>query len=280
MSSQSLQKMMNYIVKGLLRGSIRLQGSSLTRYHQIFVPLLLVISPYLTSGAPTSASVSLSGDDALSTYYCSDSLTWSGPSFFPKNCATAVAMFLVEKHSVHEDMPFEFLAFDDHARSRYPSQRTPQKFSYGKLPVYIRQIYGRETANYILSMYLQEMADLGQPLTDTCTMAIVMLAAFYPGELPGVSPSRVFGLTDVASYDDAWNAVRQVMDNCISKYFATNQTIADSGGGMNFRSQTGWSAFGTLHLVRTNGKSVTDMGNAVQEAKVRSGSFYGTQVRI
>lgn len=270
---------MNYIVKGLLRRSIRLQDSSVVRYHQIFVPLLLVISPYLTSGAPTSASVSLSGDDALSTYYCSDSPTWSGPSFFPKNCATAVARFLVEKLSVHEDMPFEFLAFDDHARSRYPSQRTPQKFSFGKLPVYLRQTYDCETANCI-SIYLQEIADLGQPLTDTCTMAIVMLAAFYPEELPGVSPSRVFSLMDVASYDDAWNAVRQVMNNCISKFLATNKTITESGEEMNFRSQTGWSAFGTLHLVRTIGESVADTGDAVQEAKARLGSFYGTQVRI
>lgn len=271
---------MNFIVKGLLRRSIRLQGSSVTRYHQVFVLLVLLISPYLTSGAPTSASVSLLGDDALSSYYCSDSPTWSGPSFFPKNCATAVARFLVEKRSVHEDMPFEFLAFDDHAQSRYPSQRTPLKFSYGKLPVYLHQTCHREIANCILSMYLQEIADLGQPSTDTCTMAIVMLAAFYPEELPGVPPSRVFSLMDVASYDDAWNAVRQVMNNCISKYFATNNTITESGGGMNFRSQTGWSAFGTLHLVRTIGESDADTGNAVQEAKARLGSFYGTQVRI
>lgn len=128
-------------------------------------------------------------------------------------------------------------------------------------------------------MYLQEITELGKPLTDTCTMAIVMLAAFSPEELPGVSPSRVFGLMDVASYNDAWNAVRQVMDNCISKFFATNKTVRESGGGMNFRSQTGWSAFGTLHLVRTIAESVADTGNAVQEAKARLESFYGTQVR-
>ena len=84
-------------------------------------------------------------------------------------------------------------------------------------------------------------------------MAIVMLAAFYPEELPDVSPSRVFGLMDVASYNDAWNAVKQVMNNCISKYLATNETIKESGGGLNFRSQTGWSAFGTLDLLNTFG---------------------------
>lgn len=92
------------------------------------------------------------------------------------------------------------------------------------------------------------MADLDLALTETCTMAIVMLATFHPEELPGVPPSRVFSLEDVASYHDAWDAVKQVKDNCISKYFATNETIEEDGEGVNFRSQTGWSAIGTPHL--------------------------------
>ena len=75
-------------------------------------------------------------------------------------------------------------------------------------------------------------------------MAIVMLAAFHPEELPGVPSHRLFGLMDVASYQDVWNAVKQVKDNCISVYLAVNGTKSESGGGMNFRSQTGWSAIG------------------------------------
>ena len=86
-------------------------------------------------------------------------------------------------------------------------------------------------------------------------MAIIMLAAFHPEELPGVAPSRLFTLIDVASYTDAWNAVRQVMDNCISRYLATNETMQGSGGGTNFRSQTGWSAIGRLHRLKIFGES-------------------------
>lgn len=80
-------------------------------------------------------------------------------------------------------------------------------------------------------------------------MAIVMLATFSPEELPGVPPSQEFTLTDIALYNDAWSAVKQVLDKCISKFLAANETIMQKNqGGMNFRSGTGWSAFGTLFL--------------------------------
>lgn len=86
-------------------------------------------------------------------------------------------------------------------------------------------------------------------------MAIVMLATFHPEELPGVPPSRLFGLMDVASYSDAWREVKQVMDNCISKYLASSETMQEAGGGLNFRSGTGWSAFGMPHLLEIFGES-------------------------
>lgn len=180
--------------------------------------LLPVISAYLVSGSPTSASTLLPVDDTFSAYHCTDSQTWSGPSFFPRDCATALARFCVSELQVHEDVVFEFLAVGGRAQSGYASQETPRKYTYG-----------------------------------TCTMAIAMLVAFFPEELPGVSPSRVFGLMDVATYNDVWNAVRRVMDNCISKYLATNETVLESEGGLNFRSQTGWSALGMLHLLKTFG---------------------------
>ena len=127
---------------------------------------------------------------------------------------------------------------------------------------------------------VREMADLRCSLTGTCTMAIVMLAAFLPEDLPGVPPSRVFSLMDVASYNDVWNAVKQVMNNCISKYLAINETIPEIKGGVKFTSQTGWSAFGTLHLLKTFGESIADRGDAVQGAKVISVSSSGTRVQL
>ena len=110
-------------------------------------------------------------------------------------------------------------------------------------------------------------------------MAIVMLVAFFPEDLPGVPSSRVFSLTDVASYNDVWDAVKQVMNNCISKYLTINETIPESKGGVSFRSQTGWSAFGTLHLLETFGEPIADRVDAVQGAKVISASSSGIHVQ-
>lgn len=78
------------------------------------------------------APISLPADDALSTYYCIDSPVWSGPSFLPKNCATAMSQFFVQEMLVHGDVVFEFFAVGARPRSRYPSQHTPQKFTYGE----------------------------------------------------------------------------------------------------------------------------------------------------
>lgn len=247
-------------------------------YHFRLFSLLLVISAYLVSGSPTSAFVLSPVDDFLSTYYCSDSSTWSGPYFFPRDCATALARFLVNERSVHEDVVFEFLAVGGRAQSRYASQETPRKYTYGEFTVHVLRTYGQGTPKWIPCNQAREMAHLRFSLTGTCTMAIVMLAAFFPEELPGVPPSRVFSLTDLASYNDVWNAVRQVMDNCISKYLAINTTIPESKGGANFRSQTGWSACGTLHL-KPFGESIADRADAVQGEKVISASFYGTQIQ-
>ena len=248
-------------------------------YHSSLLSLLLVISAYLVSGWPTSTSIVSPVDDALSTYYCSDSPTWSGPSFFPRDCATALAQFAVNEQLVHEDVVFEFLAVGGRAQSRYASQETPRKYRYRKFAVHVPQTYGQETPKCIPCNQVREMADLKCSLTGTCTMAIVMLVAFFPEDLPGVEPSRVFSLMDIASYNDVWNAVKQVMNNCISKYLGINETIAERKEGLTFTSQTGWSAFGTLHPLKTFGESIADRADAVQGAKVISASFYGTQVQ-
>ena len=106
------------------------------------------------------------------------------------------------------------------------------------------------------------VADLEHLPVGTCTMAIVMLSAFQPGELPGVPPSRAFSPMDVASYNDVWNAVRQVMDNCISEYLAIDKTTPKIRGAINFRSQTGWGAFGTLRLSKLPSQFVADVGTS------------------
>ena len=39
-------------------------------------------------------------------------------------------------------------------------------------------------------------------VTESCTIAIVNLGAFRPGEVPNLDPNRRFPRTDVGSYDD------------------------------------------------------------------------------
>ena len=136
-SSLPLPQMLDCVVKSLMRvvrGSLRLLGSSsfaiMTKSYQN-VLLLLLMSPYLINGAPTTAPISLPANDALSTYYCNDSPAWSGPSFFPKDCATALSRFYVQEILAHENEVFEFLAIGAHPPSRYPSQHTPRKYTYG-----------------------------------------------------------------------------------------------------------------------------------------------------
>ena len=86
----------------------------------------------LISGAP-GASISLPIDNPCSTCYCNDSPTWSGPSFFPKNCATAVSQFFVQEINEHGDAVFEFLAVGGRAQSRYPPQLLPKKYTYREI---------------------------------------------------------------------------------------------------------------------------------------------------
>lgn len=119
-------------VTGRIRQLIHLPGTLMTQYHRFFLSLLLVISPYLISGAPTSASISLLKDDALSTYHCTDYPAWNGPSFNPRDCVTAISQFYLEVFE-HRDMLFEFRVIGGRAQSRYPSQRTPQRYTYGEL---------------------------------------------------------------------------------------------------------------------------------------------------
>ena len=227
------------------------------KYHNILLVILLAISEYLITGAPTTSHITLPADDTLSTVICNDSPAWSGPSFNPRDCATAISKFFAQELLVHEDAILEFQCVGAHAQSRYPPQMTPQKFTYGEL-LYMNL---PEMAKCILSIELQETANSERSLVGTCTMAIVMLASFFPEELPGIPGSRVFSLVDVASYKDVWNAVKRVMDNCISKYLAFNETMQDGGGGLDFRSATGWSAVGKLHLSQTSRESVVDVRN-------------------
>ncbi len=99
-------------------------------YHMLF--LLLTISPRPSNGAPNIPPISTRADDALSTYSCNTSPDWAGPYFFPKDCATAISQFFAQEVLMHGNKAFEFLAVGAHPRTRYPSQNTPRKYTYGE----------------------------------------------------------------------------------------------------------------------------------------------------
>lgn len=76
-------------------------------------------------------------------------------------------------------------------------------------------------------------------------MAIVMLASFYPGELPRIPDHQPYPVQDIGSYEEAWTAAKYVSENCISPYFLKKKGKKDHGlGELNFTSDTGFSEFG------------------------------------
>lgn len=76
-------------------------------------------------------------------------------------------------------------------------------------------------------------------------MAIVSLSTFFPYEIPGISPLRVYPTSDVATYEDVWRAVKNIANNCISPFFAANSNISRIHN-LKFVSDTGWDSVGEL----------------------------------
>lgn len=106
--------------------------ATMMKNPHILLLFLQVISFHLISAAPTTTSISLPVDEALSAYHCNDSPDWSGSSFYPKDCKTAISQFFLQEVLVHGDVVFEFEAVGARAQTRYPLQKTPQKFTYSK----------------------------------------------------------------------------------------------------------------------------------------------------
>lgn len=135
MSSRNPNRVVQSLMFQPIRWLPRRKGSSspfaiMMSYRHML--LVLAISASLSKCAPNLQPVSWPADDAPSTYYCNDSPAWSGPSFDPKDCVTAMSQFFLGELLVHGDVLFEFLAVGAQPQSRYPSQNTPQKFAYGE----------------------------------------------------------------------------------------------------------------------------------------------------
>ena len=92
--------------------------------------------------------------------------------------------------------------------------------------------------------------------TGSCVLAIVMLAALSPGELPGVPVAR-YRDTDIASFHGLWEGAKTVQAECVdvdgvggsdSRMVGkvSNTTIAMREGGV----EAGWIAEGELALPR------------------------------
>ena len=123
--------MVKSLILQLFRLRCLLSFATMTRWHCILISLF--ISPYIIHGVPTTAPLSLPTDNTLPPYTCNDSPAWSGKSFNPRDCATAMSKFFAYKLLVHEDAAFEFLAVGAQPRSGYPLQSTPLRYTYGEL---------------------------------------------------------------------------------------------------------------------------------------------------
>ena len=78
----------------------------------------------------------------------------------------------------------------------------------------------------------------------TCTMTIASLSNFFPYELPEISPLRVYPTSDIATYEDIWQAVKNVANNCISPFFAAGAAQSLESSSLQFVSDTGFGVTG------------------------------------
>lgn len=176
----------------------------MVRGFWVFLTAILQFPIHLAASFPfANAAVNATNEGEP---ICINSDLWSTRTFRPRDCVSAIQLF-TNDISRPGGAIFEFLAAGAAPTTSLPTQQTPRKYKF-----------------------------------KSCTMGIVLLGFFEPGELPGVPPGTLFPRTDMASYQDLWKAVERVRTRCLSK-FATNQFLKSRDN--NFVNPTGWNDVGT-----------------------------------
>lgn len=161
---------------------------------------------------------------SLSEYQCRSSPAWDSRTFMPTDCQIAISYFFADEIIHWGDTTFEFITTGAHPAHHLPSQYLPRKYTFGKWSSFCH------------------LTCTQSHISDSCTMAIASLSTFETEELPGVPEWRLFPKSDVSSYGKMFTAVRDIADNCLSKYLAADGSPKP---GLQFVSQTGWEAVGT-----------------------------------
>ena len=151
--------------------------------------VFLLFSTSHVEATPTHKPANFS---ASNPSICVTSPEWSTPNLTPKDCIAAAMRFNVRDLAQHEGQSFEFVPYGRKPRSGLAIQRTPKRYTYSKLSMsYSRNLEkGRERRL------------IGARRVDSCTMAVVNLAAFSPEDIPGMRPEKLFPLTDIGKYED------------------------------------------------------------------------------
>lgn len=167
--------------------------------------LFLLLCPLFALHIPYNVSTGTATTTAAGPICIDSSLypQWATSRLLPKDCFAAVVVAFYGHEMQHGHQIFEFVAPRASSRTRYLFQRTPRKYIYG-----------------------------------SCVMAIAMLSTFEPGQVPGLGIDLQRSRTDVATYEDIWNAVKGVLDTCIEKYCEA------CPHGFNFLSTVGWNYAG------------------------------------
>ena len=179
--------------------------------------ILLAILMYMStsqaasSSLPIAPSISLIPQNgSLSAVNCINSNLWCPRYVNTMDCRKAMTAFYIRKVSdlLLSHLTYEFLAQNAHPSTRYPIQNTPERYVWR-----------------------------------TCTMALALVADVT--ELS--SRSRHVAATDLATYREVWNAISDVLNQCLRSSYTTIGTNGSAlkeevGPQVGFRCEMGWNS--------------------------------------
>ena len=142
--------------------------------------------------------LSQAGDDV----FCADSPEWEYQGDQESDCIEAIAKLHDYEVKRHGDHHYEFVADGSSPHISLAIAKTPRKYMHGEC-----------SSSFPVCFF----SKLIICCKDTCTVAIVVLNFFEPGELPGIKPQDwgTKATSDLASYKDIWRAAKRVELDCV-----------------------------------------------------------------
>lgn len=164
----------------------------------LFFAACLALTFNLASSAAGNLSSKILTLTEMDANQCSNSISWFGSGLKSIDCIGAVQLLYDREVTYWKEQDFEFISAKVKGRS-IPWQRTPRKYSVGRV---------------FSCCTLWDWIGLPTKTAGTCTLAIVMLNFFAPGELPGTDEGP-HASRDVTTFYDIWQAARQIETACL-----------------------------------------------------------------